>query len=113
MTHEEDNTLINPFTKKRIFSYLGLAMKSSNLVSGEFATEKAIQSREALLVLIAEDASDNTKKKFANKCDYYGVPIYFFGTKEELGKAIGKGMRTSIGLLEHGLANGIVKQLGN
>ena len=35
-------------------------------------------------------ASDNTKKKFTNMCTYYKVPIYLFGTKDELGHAMGQ-----------------------
>ena len=40
---------------------LGLAMKSGNVVSGEFLTEQAIRAGTARLVIVAEDASDNTK----------------------------------------------------
>ncbi len=117
MTNEEDNNQqksnMESNKAKKVFSYIGLAMKSRNLVSGEFATEKAIQSNQALLVVVASDASDNTKKKFTNKCTYYDIPLYFFGTKQELGKAIGKDPRSSIGLLDSGLANGIKLQLDN
>ena len=35
----------------------------------------------AELVIVAEDASDNTKKKFQNMCDFYEVPIYFMEIK--------------------------------
>lgn len=117
MTNEEDNNKQKANVEKnkaiKVFSYIGLAMKSRNLVSGEFATEKAIKSKQALLVIIACDASENTKKKFTNKCTYYDVPLYFFGTKQELGKAIGKEARSSIGLLDTGLAQGIKLQLDN
>lgn len=113
MANEEDNTGLKPNVERKIFSYIGLAMKSGNLVSGEFSTEKAIQSNKTFLVLIAEDASNNTKKKFTNKCNYYDVPLYFFGTKKDLGKAIGKEMRSTIGLIDCGLADGIKKQLDN
>ena len=54
---------------------LGLAMKSGNVVSGEFLTEQAIRAGTARLVIVAEDASDNTKKKFCNSCSYYQVPL--------------------------------------
>ncbi len=43
---------------------LGLAMKSGNVVSGEFLTEQAIRAGTARLVIVAEDASDNTKRNF-------------------------------------------------
>ena len=50
--------------KKKIFSLIGLATRARKTVSGEFATEKAVKSFKACLVIVAEDASDNTKKLF-------------------------------------------------
>ena len=64
---------------------LGMAAKAGKTASGEFMTENAVKSGEAALVIVAEDASDNTKKKFSNMCEYYKVPVKIHGTKEELG----------------------------
>lgn len=86
-------------------------MKGRNLVSGEFQTLEAIKKGSAMLIIIAEDASDNTKKLFTDKCSFYKVPIQFFGTREALGRAIGKDFRSSLGVCEAGLADAIVKQL--
>ena len=49
-------------------SLLGLAAKAGRVVSGEFATEKAVKAGKARLVLVAGDASDNSKKKFSDMC---------------------------------------------
>ena len=80
-------------------SLLGLAAKAGRVVSGEFATEKAVKAGKARLVLVAGDASDNSRKKFSDMCAYYKVPVYFVGTKEELGGAIGKDYRASLGVM--------------
>lgn len=88
-----------------------MAMKAGKLVSGEFATEKAVKSGKAALVIVSESASENTKKKFRNMCDYYQVPICFFGEKEELGHAIGKQFRASLAVTDEGLAKAIKKNL--
>ena len=91
---------------------MGIAMKGRNLVSGEFQTLDAIRKGSAMLVIVAEDASDNTKKLFSDKCAYYQVPVYFYGTKEQFSDAIGKeGLRSSIGVCNAGLADAIMKQL--
>ncbi|MDE7271353.1 MAG: ribosomal L7Ae/L30e/S12e/Gadd45 family protein, partial [Acetatifactor sp.] len=79
--------------QSKVLSLLGLAMRGRNLVSGEFQTLEAVKSGTAVLVIIAEDASANTKKLFTDKCRFYEVPVREFGTKEELGRAIGKDMR--------------------
>jgi len=94
-----------------VYSLLGIAAKSRNIASGEFLTEKAVKEHKAALVIVASDASDNTKKMFTNMCTYYGVPIYFFGEKEKLGHAIGKQIRASMAVLNKGLSDAIVRQL--
>lgn len=90
---------------------LGLATRSRNLVSGEFSTETAVKSHKAKLVIVGVDASQNTKKMFTNSCIFYKVPIYFFGTKEELGHAIGKEARASLAVTDGGFADSIKKYL--
>ncbi len=97
--------------QNKVYSLLGIAAKGHRLSSGEFQTMEAIKKGEAALVIIAEDASDNTRKLFADKASYYGVPTVMYGTKEDLGRAIGKDMRSSLGVCDAGLANAIIRQL--
>lgn len=97
--------------QNKILSLLGLAMRGRNLVSGEFQTVESVKTGSAMLIIIAEDASENTKKLFRDKCSYYEVPIYEYGTKEMLGRAIGKDLRSSLGVCDAGLADAIIKQL--
>lgn len=97
--------------KNRLFSNLGLAQKAGKIVSGEFATENAVKSFAAHMVIVAEDASDNTKKKMTNMTDFYEVPIYFFGTKEELGHCIGKEYRSMLAVLDAGFTKSFEKQI--
>ena len=80
----------------KILSLLGLAARSRNLVSGEFAVEKSVKSGHACMVLAANDASENTKKMYRNMCEYYHVPLYFFSDRSELGHAIGKEFRAAV-----------------
>lgn len=97
--------------QNKVLALLGLAMRGRNLVSGEFQTLEAVKNGSAMLVIIAEDASANTRKLFTNKCKFYEVPIREFGTKDELGRAIGKDLRSSLGVCDAGLAEEIVKRL--
>ena len=60
---------------------------------------------------MAEDASENTKKKFRNMCEFYEVPIYFYKDKETLGHAMGKEFRASLAVLDEGFAKEIAKQM--
>ena len=96
---------------KKIFNLLGLATKAGKTASGEYMAEKAVKSGKAHLVIVSEEASDNTRKMFLNMCTYYKVPIYFFGKKEELGHAMGKEMRASLAVLDAGFSKALVKQM--
>ena len=101
----------NEAVKKKVLSMLGLAARSRNVASGGFATENAVKSGKAYLVIVPEDASDNTKKKFRNMCEFYEVPFYQFGEMEMLGHSIGKQDRTSLAVLNEGFADSIQKHL--
>lgn len=98
--------------RNKIFGTLGIAEKAGKIVSGEFSVEKAIKEGRAFLVILAEDASDNTKKHFSDMCSYREIPILFFGTKEELGGCIGKSFRANVALTDQGFAESILKKTG-
>ena len=68
-------------TNHKVLSLIGLATKAGKTVSGEFSTEKSVKTGKAFLVAVAGDASDNTKKKFQNMCDFYSVPVFFLSDK--------------------------------
>ena len=70
----------------KVLSMLGIAAKSGNVVSGEFSTEKAVKTGHAYLVIVSEEASDNTRKSFMNMTEFYDVPCYCYGSKEALGR---------------------------
>ena len=95
----------------RVLSMLGLAARGRNVVRGEFQTESAVKTGQAMVVLVAEDASKNTKKLFLDKCSFYEVPVYIYGTKESLGRAIGRQERSSVGVTNEGLAESVKKNL--
>ena len=59
--------------RKKVLNLLGLATRAGKTASGEFMTEKAIKSGKAYLVIVSEEASDNTKKMFENQCKHYQV----------------------------------------
>ncbi len=97
--------------QNKVFSMLGLAAKSGNVASGEFSTEKAIKSGKAFLVIVSSEASENTCKMFTNMTDFYEVPMYIYGTKEELGRCIGKEFRASLAITDENLAKAVEKNL--
>ncbi len=99
--------------RDKVLSLIGLAMKAGRCTSGETMTENETKLGRARLVIVASDASDNTKKKFRDMCEFYKVPICFYGDKDTLGHAMGKEFRASLAILDKGFADGIRKELKN
>lgn len=97
--------------EKKVLGTLGLAMKAGCIVSGEFMTERSIRDGKARLVIVAEDASMNTKKKFSDSCHYYRVPYVEYGKKDVIGNAVGKSFRASLAVTDKGFATSIGKNL--
>lgn len=95
----------------KVLSMLGIAEKAGRVASGEYQTEHAVKSYKAYLVIVAEDASANTRKMFRNMCEFYKVPLVFYGNKETLGHAIGKEFRASLAITDEGLAKAVRKKL--
>lgn len=93
----------------KLLSMLGLCQKAGKLKSGEFSTETAVKAGTAWLVVLAGDASNNTKKKFIDMCSFYETDWIEYGTKETLAQAIGKGERSSLAVCDEGFATSIKK----
>ncbi len=73
---------------------IGLSKRAGKLESGSYSVEKSIKSGKAQLVIISEEASSNTVKKFLDMCKYRKIDAIIFGSKEALGECIGKPHRT-------------------
>ena len=95
----------------KIYGLLGLCQRAGQCKSGEFAVEKSIKSGKSFLVIIPEDASDNTKKKFKNMTTYRSVPYQELGTKETLGHQLGRSERSSISIEDQGFAQAMIKYI--
>ncbi len=96
---------------RKALNLLSLAQRSGRLSSGEFMVEKSVKEGKAYLVIIAQDASKNTKKKFYNMCTFYHVPAIEMSDKEELGRSIGRTERSSLALMDDGFAKAVMKEL--
>src|SRR5690606_37469016 len=91
-------------TKQKILQILGLATRARMTITGEELTINEVRRGNAKLVLLAEDASENTSKKLQDKCSHYGVYFQIFGTRSEIGQAIGKEERVVMAITDAGFA---------
>lgn len=76
----------------KMYSMLGLGKKAGYIVSGETGCIQDIKRNNSKLIILAEDSSENTKKKLTRLCENRNVRYVVFGDKESLGKAVGKGL---------------------
>lgn len=76
--------------RERLFNAVGLARKAGKCVSGDQAVEKSVRALRARLVLLDEDASENTRSRYRTMCEGRGIPWI---TLERLGEAIGSPAR--------------------
>ena len=96
----------------RTMQLLSLSSKAGKVLSGEFQCEEGIRRQAARIVLVASDASGNTRKKFSDKCEFYHVPFFILDCgKAELGRAIGREQRSCAAVTDEGLAGIIEKSL--
>lgn len=90
---------------------LGLANRAHKIVTGEILIKK-IRNNEINLVIIASDASDNTKKRFIDKCTSYDVEYILASNRKELSNAIGKNNRVALGIQDVGFAKSLKEKIG-
>ncbi|MBQ1547879.1 MAG: ribosomal L7Ae/L30e/S12e/Gadd45 family protein [Lachnospiraceae bacterium] len=94
-----------------VLSMIGLCNKAGKIKSGAVAVEKAVKNGEAFLLIIANDASDNSKKELLNMCSYYSCETCFYGTKDDFGNILGKSERSALAIIDEGFKKSILKKL--
>lgn len=90
---------------------LGLAARARKVVTGETLIAK-IRSNEVQFVIIASDASDNSKKKITDKCTSYKIDYVITSSIDELSSAIGKKNRVAVGIQDAGFAKILKEKIG-
>ncbi|HOQ06212.1 MAG TPA: ribosomal L7Ae/L30e/S12e/Gadd45 family protein [Clostridiales bacterium] len=103
----------NRMTDNRIYSFLGLATKAGKLISGDDTCERTVRKGKVRLVIVAEDASENTRKKFEDICSYRNIAMRFFGKKEKLGRYIGKSMRSVVAVIDGNFSKRLLEMIDN
>ena len=95
----------------KFYRMLGLAVKAGGAVFGEGAVKDSIRSHSARLVLVAEDASENTKKRFSDNCAFYDVPYFECGDRYLLGSFTGRSFAVVIAVTNDGIAKNLIGTL--
>jgi predicted RNA-binding protein YlxR (DUF448 family)/ribosomal protein L30E len=91
---------------------LGVARGAGRVRSGATQVEEALARGRLALLIVAADAEPATAEAFAALARAAGTPLVRFGSREALGRAIGKDFRAVVGIADPGLAAKIRDDLG-
>ena len=83
---------------------LGLCMKAGKLAYGSDMCEEKVKYKQVSLLIVAEDASVNTKEKFSRIAEQNHIKIYFYGTIDELSHQVGKNNKAVYGVMDQNFA---------
>ena len=90
--------------EQRITNLLSMAQRANRIVSGAFVVEQAMKKKQAVFVLLAGDAAEESKKNFKNLADKYAIPYAEALDRERLGACLGKEFRAVAALTDEGFA---------
>lgn len=94
---------------EKLLSLLGFAARARRLVFGTELCRTAARAGQISLVVIAADASQNTKKRVVDACKYYGCDVCQSAVPSAiLASRLGKsGVTAVVGLNDHNFIAGI------
>ena len=91
--------------------YLGLAARAGAVVPGTERAREAVRADAAALVLLAADASDNSRDKLVPLLTARGTPHAVAFTRAQLGEAVGRAPLGAVAVTDAGLARRIADAL--
>lgn len=90
---------------------LGLARRAGAVAPGTEAVRRALRDGEALLILMAEDASSVQMKKIRTMQDHGSIPRVTLGDRATLGAALGVAKLSVVAVTQASLANRLIEEL--
>lgn len=97
----------------KFFNFLGLTKRSGNLLEGYSKCDEQRNKMKFYLVILSNDASSSTKKKFKNHCSERGIPLIEDFSKEELGIPIGREEIKVLAILDKNMAQKLISLYKN
>lgn len=92
----------------KLYSMLGIGKKAGYLVLGETACIQNIKKDKSRLVILSEDASNNTKDRIISLCKNHKIKYYIIGEKQKLGYALGKDLLSIVSVTDFKFANALI-----
>lgn len=96
-------------TDLTVWRMIGMATRAGKAQTGADSVGQAMRRDRARLVLLADDAAEDTVRKIERQCRITGVPLRRFGTRSEMGHWTGHDMRAVAAIIDEGFASRIVR----
>lgn len=96
---------------KKVLSYMGFAAKARKIAWGYNTTIFNIEKKIAKLVIIAEDISENSKKKIISKAETNSVPYRVYGLSDEMSIITGKSGKSIFCILDENFKKAILNEI--
>lgn len=84
----------------KLHSMLGLGKKAGYIVLGETGCVQSIKKEKSKLIILSQDASENTKDKIISLCEKHKIPYEIISEKQELGYAVGKNLSSILSVTD-------------
>lgn len=94
---------------EKITTLIGFAQKSNKVVSGTTTVKANFAKKNIKLIIISEDAPENTIQKWQKYCFEQSIPMIVMLTKLQLGLTLGKSPRYILGITDEDFAKAILK----
>ena len=97
----------------KFYNMIGMGKRANLVRVGDYVCTESIQKNTSSLIIVAEDASQNTRKKFTQKCEFYQVKCIVIGEKTNLGNAVGKEAAATLTVNDEKFAAQLIKIIEN
>ena len=87
---------------------IGMARRANKVYTGSDKCTEAVRSKRAKLIIIATDASDNTRKMLINACTHYSVQYIEYGTMADLGHITSSPITATVAVIDDNFAKAIL-----
>lgn len=94
-----------------IYRFLGLGQRAGYMLSGSQQLRDGLKNRKGKLLIITEDTSERTRKELTAMAERYCIEWRLFGNKDDLGRALGKGVRTAVLITDGGFGRAVRSRL--
>ncbi len=95
----------------RVEQMIGLCRRAGKVVSGDIAVRKAILSRKAKALVLAQDAAPRSKEKFIKLAKDNNIPVFYYASTIVLGDLLGKAPRAVAAITDEHLARGVARAM--